>query len=169
MIVYGAKISYFTGKFEAYLRYREIPYEYRPLGARLYRSVVPKHLGATQYPTVELDDGRWMSDTTPMIAWLEQGMPGPAVIPDDPVQRYLSLLLEDYADEWLWRPAMQYRWLNAPDRHLAGTRLARRSSGSPACRKAVAGAGSPSARPSCSCPATGSSTSAPGRTPSRAT
>ena len=65
-----------------------------------------------------------MSDTTPMIAWLEQEKPGPAVISDDPVQRYLSLLLEDYADEWLWRPAMQYRWLNAPDRYLAGTRLA---------------------------------------------
>ena len=124
MIVYGAKISYFTGKFEAYLRYREIPYEYRPLDARLYRSVVPKRLGATQYPTVELDDGRWMSDTTPMIAWLEQTQPGTAVIPDDPVQRFVSLLVEDYADEWLWRPAMQYRWLNGPDRRLAGTRLA---------------------------------------------
>jgi glutathione S-transferase len=81
VIVYGAKISYFTGKFEAYLRYREIPYEYRPLDARLYRSVVPDQLGATQYPTVQLDDGRWMSDTTPMIAWLEQREPGPAVFP----------------------------------------------------------------------------------------
>ncbi len=124
VIVYGSKISYFTGKLEAYLRYREIPYEFRPLGVRLYRSVVPARLGATQFPSVELDDGRWMSDTTPMIAWLERERPGTPVIPDDPVQRYLSLLVEDYADEWLWRPAMQYRWLNAPDRYLAGTRLA---------------------------------------------
>ena len=123
MIVYGSKISYFTGKFEAYLRWREIPYEYRALDARLYRSVVPAHLGATQYPSVELEDGRWMSDTTPMIAWLEQDQPGPSVIPDDPVQRYLSLLVEDYGDEWLWRPAMHYRWSNAPDRYLASTRL----------------------------------------------
>ncbi len=125
MIVYGAKISYFTGKFEAYLRYREIPYEYRPLDSRLYRSVVPKRLGATQYPTVELADGRWMSDTTPMIAWLEEEQPGGAeVIPTDPVQRWVSLLIEDYADEWLWRPAMHYRWSYEPDRFLAGTRLA---------------------------------------------
>jgi hypothetical protein len=36
-----------------------------------------------------------MSDTSPMIAWLEQNRPGPAVIPDDPVQRYASLLVED--------------------------------------------------------------------------
>jgi glutathione S-transferase len=124
VIVYGSKISYYTGKFEAYLRYREIPYTYRPLDARLYRFVVPRKLGATQYPSVELDDGRWMSDTTPMIAWLEASRPGPGVMPADPVQRYVSLLVEDYADEWLWRPAMQYRWLNAPDRYLGGTRLA---------------------------------------------
>ncbi len=124
MIVYGAKISYFTGKFEAYLRWREIGYEYRPLDAHMYRSVIPAHLGTTQYPSVELGDGRWMSDTTPMIAWLEQDMPEPSVIPEDPVQRYISLLVEDYADEWLWRPAMYYRWSFAPDRYLASTRLA---------------------------------------------
>jgi glutathione S-transferase len=124
MIVYGAKISYFTGKFEAYLRWREIDYEYRPLDVNLYRSVVPEHLGASQYPSVELDDGRWMSDTSPMIAWLEQVQPGPSVIPEDPVQSYISLLVEDYADEWLWCPAMYYRWSYAPDRYLASTRLA---------------------------------------------
>ena len=124
MIVYGAKISYFTGKLETYLRYREIEYEYRPLDSRLYRSVVPRQLGATQYSSVELEDGRWMSDTTPMIAWLEAERPGAEVIPGDPVQRYLSLLIEDYADEWLWRPAMHYRWSYAPDRYLASTRLA---------------------------------------------
>lgn len=124
MVVYGAKISYFTGKFESYLRYKEIPYTYRALDSRLYRSVIPKELGATQFPTVELDDGRWMSDTTPMIEWLEERHPEPEVIPRDPVQRYVSLLIEDYADEWLWRPAMHYRWSYAPDRFLAGTRLA---------------------------------------------
>ena len=59
-----------------------------------------------------------------MIAWLEREQPGPSASPADPVQRYLSLLVEDYADEWLWRPAMYYRWSFAPDRYLAGTRLA---------------------------------------------
>jgi glutathione S-transferase len=124
MVVYGARISYFTGKLETYLRYREIPYEYRPLDARLYRKVVPEALGATQYPSVRLEDGRWMSDTTPMIAWLEAERPEPPVYPADPVQRFFGLLVEDYADEWLWRPAMHYRWSYAVDRHLASSRLA---------------------------------------------
>ena len=124
MVVYGSRISYFTGKFETYLRYKEIPYELRPLGVREYLWTVPRKLGAAQMPTVVTDDGRWMSDTTPMIAWLERLHPQPAVIPPDPVQRFFSLLVEDYADEWLWRPAMHFRWSHTADRLLAGTRLA---------------------------------------------
>ncbi len=125
MTVFGAKISYFTGKFETYLRYKEIPYRYRALTLRYYYRVILRRLGATQYPTVRLSDGRWMSDSTPMIAWLEQRYPEPAVIPEDSVQRYIALMIEDYADEWLWRPAMHYRWSYPDDRHLAGSALAR--------------------------------------------
>jgi glutathione S-transferase len=125
MVVFGAKISYFTGKFETYLRYKEIPYTYRPLDLRYYYWVIPRRLGATQYPTVRLADGRWMSDSTPMIAWLEQRNPEHPVMPSDPVQRYIGLLIEDYADEWLWRPAMHFRWSHRDDRRLAGSRLAR--------------------------------------------
>ncbi|MEM9624551.1 MAG: glutathione S-transferase C-terminal domain-containing protein, partial [Pseudomonadota bacterium] len=65
-------------------------------------------------------DGRFMTDTTPMIQWFEEAYPEAPVIPQDPVLRFISLLLEDYAEEWLWRPAMHYRWSYAPDRlHLA--------------------------------------------------
>lgn len=102
--VLGSEVSYFTGKLEAYLRYKEIPYELEPgMGSR-------KHIGVLQMPAAQLPDGRWMSDTTPMIAWLESQRPEPAVIPRDPVQAWFSRLLEDHADEWLWRPAMHYRW-----------------------------------------------------------
>ncbi len=125
MIVFGSEISYFTGKFETYLRYKEIPYEYRPLTLRYLRWVIPRKLGATQYPTVRLGDGRWMSDSTPMIAWLEPRHPSSPVIPVDPVQRYVALLIEDYADEWLWRPAMCIRWRHREDRFLAARSLAR--------------------------------------------
>ncbi len=122
--VFGSKLSYFTGKFECYLRYQEIPYTFRALDVRHYRWVLPRRLGATQLPSVKLDDGRWMSDTTPMIAWLEGRHARPSVMPHDPVQRFIALLIEDYADEWLWRPAMHYRWSFGADRHLAGTQLA---------------------------------------------
>jgi hypothetical protein len=36
--------------------------------------------------------------------------PEPAVTPREPALAFVSRLVEDYADEWLWRPAMHYRW-----------------------------------------------------------
>ena len=124
MIVYGSEYSYFTGKFEAYLRFKEIPYERRPLGVWMYSWKLPRLLGGTQLPTVQLADGRWMTDTTPMIAWLERQRPEPAVIPVASPQRFAALLIEDFGDEWLWRPAMHYRWSYAADRALLSRRLA---------------------------------------------
>ena len=105
--VHGIEASYFTGKLEAYLRYKEIPYE------RIAASPGSPQIRATgvgQIPAVELADGRFMTDTTPMIAWLEGQFPETTTLPADPVQAFLSLLIEDYGDEWLWRPAMHYRW-----------------------------------------------------------
>ena len=117
--VYGAKISYYTGKLEAYLRYKEIPYEFVPLSPRrTWR--VRQQTGASQMPAVELPDGRFMTDTTPMIAWFEAQHPEPPVIPRDPLLAFASRLVEDYAEEWLWRPAMHYRWSYRTDRlHLS--------------------------------------------------
>jgi glutathione S-transferase len=93
MVVYGAKVSYFTGKFETYLRYKEIPYTYRALDLRHYYWVIPRHLGAAQYPTVRLPDGRWMSDSTPMIGWLERHHPDRPLL--DGVPADLSPLLRE--------------------------------------------------------------------------
>ncbi len=108
--VYGLKVSYFTGKLEAYLRYKEIPFEYRTMTVSDFRDRIPRLTGARQMPAVELDDGRWMTDTSPVIDWFETQYPSPAILPDDPVKAYVCRLIEDYADEWLWRPAMHYRW-----------------------------------------------------------
>lgn len=123
MQVYGSAISYFTGKLEAYLRYKGIPYERVAMIARHWNRTVPRATGVNQMPAVELPDGRWLTDTTPTIAWFETQYPEPAVIPADPVQAFASRVLEDYADEWLWRPAMHYRWSYAPDARLLSERI----------------------------------------------
>jgi len=123
MTVYGSKISYFTGKLEAYLRYKEIPFRFQAMTSEYFNRIVPEKTGAQQMPAVELADGRWATDTTPLIDWLEQEYPDHPIIPPDPEQAYICRLIEDYADEWLWRPAMHYRWSNARDRQLLGTMI----------------------------------------------
>lgn len=117
--VHGAAVSYYTGKLEGYLRYKEIPYERVALGPSGMRRL-RERTGAAQMPALELPDGRFLTDTTPTIAWLEARHPDPPVIPRDPLQGFVSRLVEDYAEEWLWRPAMHYRWSYRTDRlHLS--------------------------------------------------
>ncbi len=104
--VYGPEVSYFTGKLEAVLRFMELPY--RPIAKGPVQMAGPT--GVAQVPGLELADGRWLTDTTPIIAWLDERYPDRLVMPRDPAAAFVSRLLEDYADEWLWRPAMHYRW-----------------------------------------------------------
>ena len=106
--VYGCNISYYTGKLEAYLRYRSIPYQSLPTVGNEKKLLAGA--GVVQMPVVQNDDGRWMTDTTPMLAWLDGHYENGTIYPADPMLRFAALLIEDYADEWLWRPAMHYRW-----------------------------------------------------------
>ena len=117
MQVYGSKISYYTGKFETYLRYRSIPYASLPTVAHSRKLI--EGVGIVQMPVVRVADGRWMTDTTPMIAWLENQQDDPTIYPADPALSFIALLIEDYGDEWLWRAAMHYRWSFRRDRQHA--------------------------------------------------
>ena len=121
--LHGLRISYYTGKMEAYLRYKEIPFEFVTLNPERMRRL-RRQTGAAQMPAVELADGRYMTDTTPMIEWFEETHAEHPVLPDDVVLRVLAFLLEDYAEEWLWRPAMHYRWSYASDRAHLGRLIA---------------------------------------------
>ena len=122
MKVWGVSVSYYTGKLETYLRYKGIPYEMEHPFADQTR--IRDGAGAIQVPIIERDDGRWMSDSTPIIRHMETEFPERTVLPSDPVVRFIALLIEDYADEWLWRCAMHYRWSYEHDRELLSRILA---------------------------------------------
>ena len=110
LTLYGLKVSYFTGKMEAYLRCKRIPFRFRSMTADQFMNEFPARTGALQMPVAELDDGRLMTDTTPMIDWLETQHRERPILPEDPAMAFFARLIEDYADEYLWRPAMHYRW-----------------------------------------------------------
>ncbi len=122
MKVYGSRISYYTGKLEAYLRYKGIGYELLPTPYDK-ATMLREKVGAVQMPIVERDDGRWMSDSTPILYHMETEYPDRPIVPGDPVVAFIAHLIEDYADEWLWRSAMFYRWHFSYDRMLASSVL----------------------------------------------
>ena len=123
IVVQGTNTSSFTGKLENYFRLKGIPYALEAMTFPAAIKLNAARVGISQMPVVGLGDGRWMTDTTAMIQWFEQHYPEPRVIPDDPLLRFFSLLLEDYADEWLWRPAMHYRWYYDEGAHLQSRHL----------------------------------------------
>lgn len=108
--LYLYDVSYYSGKIEMYMRYKEIPFERVELTASRVVDVLYKNTGIMKVPAVETADGRWLKDSTPMIDWFEKEYPESEVVPREQVGLFLSKLVEDYADEWLWRPAMYYRW-----------------------------------------------------------
>jgi glutathione S-transferase len=122
--VYRLDVSYFSGKLEAYLQYKEIPFRRVEATNRLMRDLLIPNAGIAKVPIVRTPDGLWLQDSTPMIDFFESRYPRGAVIPADPEQAFFSRLLEDYADEWLWRPALHYRWSYRPDARLLGRRIA---------------------------------------------
>jgi glutathione S-transferase len=109
LLVYGSDASYYTGKLEAYLRAKGVAYRLEPFSPSNMRRCT-RHTGIVQVPQVECPDGTWLADTTLIIDHLEAMRPEPSIRPRGAALAFVSALLEDYADEWLWRPAMHYRW-----------------------------------------------------------
>jgi glutathione S-transferase len=109
LVVYGSSASFYTGKLEAYFRAKGIPYRLEPFSETNMRRCA-RHTGIVQIPQVECPDESWLVDTTLIIEYFERVRPDPIVTPRAPAVAFVSRLLEDYADEWLWRPAMHYRW-----------------------------------------------------------
>ena len=80
--LYGMDVSYFTGKLEAYLRYKRVPYRRVEATWRILMGPLRRHTGVAKVPVVETPAGEWLQDSTPMIDWFEARFPDGAVLPD---------------------------------------------------------------------------------------
>src|SRR5262245_54594864 len=121
--VHGMMQSYFTRKMTGYLDYKGIPWVLRRFPGTSPEAMAAGFQGGV--PVVETPAGEFMWDSTSMIHHLELRFPEPAVLPTDPVQRFLCYVLEDAADEWLYRPAVGTRWHFPENAAVGGFELAR--------------------------------------------
>ena len=110
---------------ENYFQIRSIPYVRRVDAYPSFEKKMKKMVGVHQMPAVVLPDGRWMTDTTKMIQWFESKHNKSSILPKNPVQNFICLLIEDWADEWWWRPAMHYRWHYKEGAEFASDHLAK--------------------------------------------
>jgi len=116
-------ISYFSGKMQAYLAYKGIPHRISHVTWQELANRLAPRTGLVEVPVVECADGSLLRDSTAMIEWFERRYTAGAVLPDEPAAAYLCRLLEEYADEGLWRPALYYRWAFAKDAVLNSRRF----------------------------------------------
>lgn len=110
----GAQVSLYTGKVRAYLDYKAIPYAEVLATREVYRDVILPRVGVRYIPVLISSDDVAVQDSTEIIDFLEARYPVPSIYPAGQVQRWLALMFETYADEWLVMPAMHYRW-NVPE------------------------------------------------------
>jgi len=123
-VLHGLKLSYFTGKLEAYLRVKGVPFDYVEMDTADFRACA-RATGVAQMPQLQAPDGTWLTDTTAIIARFEAELPTPALTPSTPRGAFVARLLEDAFDEWLWRPALYFRWAFKEDARLMGRQIAR--------------------------------------------
>lgn len=108
--LYGADISYYTGKVRAYLRYKAIAFDEHTATREVYRDIILPRVGWPVIPVLVTPQNETLQDSSDIIDTLEARYPQCSVFPAGPRQRIAALLLEVYGDEWLKLPAMHYRW-----------------------------------------------------------
>jgi glutathione S-transferase len=74
---------------------------------------------------VTTPEGELVWDSTAVILHVETRQPEPSVLPTDPALRFLTFLLDDFSDEWLYRHAVGTRWLYDENRVSGSWDIAR--------------------------------------------
>ncbi|WP_095012501.1 glutathione S-transferase [Tsuneonella mangrovi] len=111
--LYGALASPYSMKMRAVLRYRRIPHIWSH--GRHAQQVARDNVRAPVIPVLEYPDGTFANDSTPLIYDLEARHADRSIVPADPGNAFIALLIEDFADEWLTKAMFGYRWLEDTD------------------------------------------------------
>jgi glutathione S-transferase len=116
--LYGAEHSAFSQKLLTYLRYKGFDHTYIPRTA----DNAAEFTRLARLPLVPLlveADGRTAQDTTQIMERLDAAHPTPPARPEDPALGFLACLIEDWADEWLNKVSLHFRWADEADRMAA--------------------------------------------------
>lgn len=121
----GAPGSPYSRKMLALLRYRRIAHR-MIWGSHMHP--VPGYPApkVKLLPTVYFGEGdarEAVVDSTPIIRRLESEHDGRSVIPENELLRFLDILIEDFADEWMTKAMFHYRWHYSEDAANAGPLL----------------------------------------------
>jgi glutathione S-transferase len=124
--IFGAELSPYSVKVRSYFRYKGIPHQWIPRGPAVQEDF-KKYAKLPLIPLVVSPQDEGIQDSTPIIEKMEALVPQPTIYPQDPALRFVSALIEEYADEWGNKHMFHYRWFYEPDQRSAAERIARMS------------------------------------------
>jgi glutathione S-transferase len=121
--IFGAEISPYSVKVRSYLRYKGIDHEWI-VRSQATMPEFQKYAKLPLIPLVVTPEDEGLQDSTPIIEKIEALHPEPSIHPDDPCLAFLSVLIEEFADEWGNKWMFHYRWAREVDQRSAGRRIA---------------------------------------------
>ena len=122
--IIGAEMSPYSVKVRAYFRYKGIPHQWILRNAAS-QVEFETHAKMPIIPLVISPDGTGIQDSTPIIDQVEKLHPEPSIHPADPVARFISMLTEEFGDEWGNKWMFHYRWARDVDQISSAGRIAR--------------------------------------------
>ncbi len=122
--IFGAELSPYSVKVRSYFRYKRIPHRWIVRNAAS-QGEYQKHAKLPLVPLVVTPENEGIQDSTPIIERLESRFPEPSIHPGDPVAAFVSVLVEEFGDEWGNKWMFHYRWAREVDQLSAAGRIAR--------------------------------------------
>lgn len=122
--IHGVEISPYSVKVRSYFRYKGIPHRWIPRNMDA-DGEYQKFAKLPLVPLVVTPEQQGIQDSTPIIEHVEARHPEPSIHPGDPVARFVSILLEEFGDEWGNKWMFHYRWAREVDQLSCAGRIAR--------------------------------------------
>jgi glutathione S-transferase len=122
--VHGVEISPYSVKVRSYFRYKGIPHKWIPRN-RDAEGEYQKFVKLPLVPLVVTPQDEGIQDSTPIIEYVEVRHPEPSIHPSDPAAAFVSVLLEEFGDEWGNKWMFHYRWAREVDQVACAGRIAR--------------------------------------------
>ena len=120
--IFGAEMSPYSVKVRSYFRCKGLPHIWLQRAA--HQEEFAQHAKLPIVPLVVAPNGEALQDSTPIMDALEARQSEPSCVPSDPLLAFVSVLLEEYADEWGNKLMFHFRWWDEVDRRAAARALA---------------------------------------------
>jgi glutathione S-transferase len=122
--IFGAEISPYSVKVRSWFRYKGILHQWLLRNAN-NQAEYQKYAKLPIIPLVVTPEDQGFQDSTPIIDRFEPSSPQPSIHPSEPVAAFVSVLLEEFGDEWGNKWMFHYRWARDVDQIACAGRIAR--------------------------------------------